>query len=1252
MHKKIFITAIVLAFFLPCICRGYSGGSGEPNDPYQISAVADWQQLMNTSGDWNKHFILTADLDLQGVALTPVGSIGQGFSGVCDGNGHIIRNAGLDLPDSDYIDLGGGVRQCTRHASFFQEYIYPKSPIREVDLKVDLALPIYGPRPTVPIAATAKPGWCAWAAWGWCDMSMHDFRVIEDIDGTGVSAAIAMTVACSGHGGLKVKGMCMGDWYGGDAPTGIPQGDPIANSWFYHTSGGGNPRGNPVLLLYGLPAGEYTLTSYHNFWIYCSDKPEDRWCTECEPNMPPMPRVWAIGLADVELGDKNSLVNAAGDCLGNPAGVELLEDAYNIKPTHTLNDDEVATSEISFRTDGSAVLVIYEAPHNWTDPRGRDGGRGILNAFELRGGCSIQSWSFDSDFQYNLDDTPSTVEGTGHLLGTATLSGTTLSIDGQVTFNGPLPAQYPQIDLIATDGPDRELAQQIISPYYFSYSEVAPNTYQFSGTIPNIITPINNGHYEASILVPYGAEKYHFLVNTDSLISEYYFPLTKYLVNVPLFSPNGGEALTGGRLYDIRWSTREPINNISIEYSTDGGNTWELVESNLSNRGSYSWRIPRIVSNQYRVRVSDAADPTIFGTSGVFTVNVNELYIHQCYDTPDDFRNRSCCGSSCGQCACGATSTVMLLAALGRISPWPCLCKRSSENGCWSPEQEMHSSDYGNYVCREYTYAGETWGDDKDGAETWCDANGAFGYTHGHTSGYCGSIPERRLRFLYLHGVRGNGSAWWDDGITDAPTEKRYPDAEYVRTELRQGHLVIGSTELTSKGHIVLIIGYDANDPNLFYVNDPWGDASARGYLGLHGNDSGKNTMYTWDQMHISGHRVQVGDPNKCVEQENTTPPEPSSLKVSYPNGDEIPLGGWTLWPSVTFEGTVKDVDSPQGERDSVQLEIELTRFHPLWMTVLSKVTYKTGFTKTPDPCDIKRFVPDLSNGIYRWRARTVDIRDANSPWVNVGNNGSLPDFMVVRVFKLVNLIDDILGGDGSENSQRPKAMGESAGQSPANMVLTDPTGAIVSMDAIEIPGAIYEEVDIDGDGDLDDLIAVPEDKIGNYVIKVIPESGTSADDTFSFQVEENGESIVLAENTKFSDAPAEGYVFESKLCNSDLDTDGAVDFVDYASFASHWMADDCNYPGWCEGSDLNYDHKVDLQDLMEFAENWLWEKIPGDLDMDSDVDFVDFAALATHWLEGNCAEKAWCEGADLDKSGSVDLYDLAQLAANWLAGR
>jgi len=89
--------------------RLYSGGSGTQEDPYILKTVGDWQKLMNTPGDWDKHFILAADIDFQGVALSPVGNFSQRFTGVFDGDAHILCNADVNMPSSDYVGIFGYV---------------------------------------------------------------------------------------------------------------------------------------------------------------------------------------------------------------------------------------------------------------------------------------------------------------------------------------------------------------------------------------------------------------------------------------------------------------------------------------------------------------------------------------------------------------------------------------------------------------------------------------------------------------------------------------------------------------------------------------------------------------------------------------------------------------------------------------------------------------------------------------------------------------------------------------------------------------------------------------------------------------------------------------------------------------------------------------------------------------------------------------------------------------------------------------
>jgi hypothetical protein len=76
---------------------------------------------------------------------------------------------------------------------------------------------------------------------------------------------------------------------------------------------------------------------------------------------------------------------------GTGKGVVSLVSAKDIKVSSVLKDEDVTKSYIRFSTDGSDVLVIYEAADNTYPDRarsGREGSRGILNAFELK----LVSW--------------------------------------------------------------------------------------------------------------------------------------------------------------------------------------------------------------------------------------------------------------------------------------------------------------------------------------------------------------------------------------------------------------------------------------------------------------------------------------------------------------------------------------------------------------------------------------------------------------------------------------------------------------------------------------------------------------------------------------------------------------------------------------------------------------------------------------------------------------------------------------------
>jgi hypothetical protein len=116
------IGVIFCAFFTfaAMACAGtYSGGTGTAANPYKIASKADLFALAATPGDYSKCFMLTADIDLAGETFTTAviapdtksysGFDGKPFTGLFDGNGHIISNLTIAASGKDYIGLFGSV---------------------------------------------------------------------------------------------------------------------------------------------------------------------------------------------------------------------------------------------------------------------------------------------------------------------------------------------------------------------------------------------------------------------------------------------------------------------------------------------------------------------------------------------------------------------------------------------------------------------------------------------------------------------------------------------------------------------------------------------------------------------------------------------------------------------------------------------------------------------------------------------------------------------------------------------------------------------------------------------------------------------------------------------------------------------------------------------------------------------------------------------------------------------------------------
>ncbi|MEN6426839.1 MAG: GLUG motif-containing protein [Phycisphaerales bacterium] len=120
--KKTAVIIMAFCFVLPLYAAQFAGGTGEPNDPYQIATAG---QLISIGSDPNlldKHFVLITDIDLDpnlpggkvfdtAVVAPLVETSGPlveaAFWGVFDGDDHTISN--LTIRGGSYLGLFGAV---------------------------------------------------------------------------------------------------------------------------------------------------------------------------------------------------------------------------------------------------------------------------------------------------------------------------------------------------------------------------------------------------------------------------------------------------------------------------------------------------------------------------------------------------------------------------------------------------------------------------------------------------------------------------------------------------------------------------------------------------------------------------------------------------------------------------------------------------------------------------------------------------------------------------------------------------------------------------------------------------------------------------------------------------------------------------------------------------------------------------------------------------------------------------------------
>ncbi|MGB0177572.1 MAG: S8 family serine peptidase, partial [Owenweeksia sp.] len=88
---------------------------------------------------------------------------------------------------------------------------------------------------------------------------------------------------------------------------------------------------------------------------------------------------------------------------------------------------------------------------------------------------------------------------------------------------------------------------------------------------------------------------------------------------IVLTYPLGGEGFVPGETEYIRWDAPSGIGSFTLEYSGDGGTSWQVVSSNIAaNRRYHAWTVPNEVSGNYRMRISRNGKLSV--SPGLFSV--------------------------------------------------------------------------------------------------------------------------------------------------------------------------------------------------------------------------------------------------------------------------------------------------------------------------------------------------------------------------------------------------------------------------------------------------------------------------------------------------------------------------------------------------------------------------------------------------------------------------------------------------------
>ncbi|MCI0514001.1 T9SS type A sorting domain-containing protein, partial [candidate division KSB1 bacterium] len=223
--------------------------------------------------------------------------------------------------------------------------------------------------------------------------------------------------------------------------------------------------------------------------------------------------------------------------------------------------------------------------------------------------------------------------------------------DGTYAWTVPnTPSTNCQVRITDTDGSPADLSNNVFTIYDEVLTLTAPNgrerwainsvqniTWISTGTSGNVKLDysINNGSTWTSIrsstpddgsfawTIP-STPSTNCLVrisDTDgSPIDQSNAVFTIFPEVIVVTTPNGGESWETGSSQNITWTSSGTSGHVKIEYSTNSGANWSMVNSSVPDNGAYIWTVPNTPATTCLVKISDTDGTPSDQSNQVFSI--------------------------------------------------------------------------------------------------------------------------------------------------------------------------------------------------------------------------------------------------------------------------------------------------------------------------------------------------------------------------------------------------------------------------------------------------------------------------------------------------------------------------------------------------------------------------------------------------------------------------------------------------------